>query len=182
MCCRLWSPLLFRHLSAANPLVRRSAAEMLFSAFPLEDPNAHAEEKAARHDEQYRAMLRLLSDENPDVRAGAVAGVCRVLAVFWLVVPETFLARASSILLRDLAFDAASPKVRAAVLRGLRAMLSMCAQTHLFMKKSLPRVSDCLHDVSETVRLATLDLLAEVKRVRAIQYWEVSGLVLCKPH
>ncbi len=52
--CRLWEPILFRSLSAANEMVRRSAAEMLFSAFPLEDPGGSIEDKAERHDKQYK--------------------------------------------------------------------------------------------------------------------------------
>ena len=91
--CRLWEPVLWRHLRAANATVRRSAAEMLFSAFPVEEPDAPVEDKAARHEAQYRAMADLLVDQDPDVRVAAIAGVCRTLAVFWLILPSTFLSQ-----------------------------------------------------------------------------------------
>ncbi len=171
--CRLWDPILFRRLSAANDMVRRSAAEMLFSAFPVEDPGSSLEEKAERHDRQYKAMLTLLTDPSPDVRVAAVSGVFRTLSVFWLIIPSTFLSKAASTIIKDLAFDASSPKVRASVLKGLKLMLTTCDRSHLYLKRILPRVSDCLHDVSEPVRIAMLDLLSEIKHVKVIKYWEV---------
>jgi condensin-2 complex subunit G2 len=116
--CRLWEPLLWRHLTVANALVRRSSAEMLFDAFPVENPDAHIHEKASSHDAQYKIMLELLADPDVEVRVTAVHGVARIIIVFWPILPTTFLSQAMRYMMKDLAFDAASPKVRAAVLKG----------------------------------------------------------------
>lgn len=117
-------------------------------------------------------MLGILVDEFPEVRIAAVIGVCRTFAVFWQIVPLDIFNGAMTIILRDLAFDAASPKVRLAVIKGLRLILS-CERSHVFLKKALTRISDCLHDVNESVRVAMVDLLIDVKNVFAIKFWEV---------
>ncbi len=52
-------------------------------------------------------------------------------------------------------------------------LVTSCERSHLYLKNVLPKVADCLHDVSETVRVAMLDLLTEVKHVRVIKYWQV---------
>ena len=44
------------------------------------------------------------------------------------------------------------------------------------LKKALPRIADCLHDVNEGVRTAMMDMLTQVKAVKAIQYWDVCPL------
>ena len=41
---RLYEPILFRALSAANPAVRRNACALLVDVFPLQDPEADVEE------------------------------------------------------------------------------------------------------------------------------------------
>ena len=118
-------------------------------------------------------MLQLLVDPSPEVRCSAVAGICRVLSIFWLMVPETFLSQSTGVLTRQLAYDASSAKVRASVLRGLRSLVATCDRSHLFLKTLLPRVSDSIHDVNENVRIAVVEMLAAVKHVRTIHYWEV---------
>jgi condensin-2 complex subunit G2 len=44
------------------------------------------------------------------------------------------------------------------------------------MKKILPRISDCLHDLNDSVRVAVIDLLAEIKSVKSIRYWDICPL------
>ncbi len=50
--CKLWEPILWRHLKATNDMVRQSGAELFFSAFPLENPRAPLEEKSGGHERQ----------------------------------------------------------------------------------------------------------------------------------
>ena len=75
--------------------------------------------------------------------------------------------------MKDLAFDASTFKVRLAVIKGLKTMIHSCPRSHVTMNKVLPKISDCLHDVNDSVRIAMLDLLLEVKKVRVITYFEV---------
>lgn len=112
MVCRLWGPILWRNLKVANAMVRVNAAELFFSAFPVEDPeNELVEARETDTHRQFRAMESLLTDPVPEVRVVAVAGVCRTLAKFWLIVPLEVLNKFMSIMIRDLAYDASSPKV-----------------------------------------------------------------------
>ncbi len=46
----------------------------------------------------------------------------------------------------------------------------------MFLKRALPHVGDCLHDISERVRASFVELLTTVKAVRMIQYWQVCPL------
>lgn len=54
---RLWRPILFRALNAANPAVRRNAVGVLTDAFPLCDPEAPAEETDELRTQQARGAL-----------------------------------------------------------------------------------------------------------------------------
>ena len=175
MLFRLWAPLLWRHLCVANAVVRQNATEILFNAFPLEDPEAPVMERSINMDRQYKLMLQLLQDESPDVRILAIHGICRTIAVYWVLIPLDTLNQAINIIVKDMAFDASSFKVRLAVVKGLHMMLE-CDQSHVFLKSVLPRISDCLHDINESVRIAMLDLLTSVKKIRSIQYWNICSL------
>ena len=172
MLCRLWTPILWRNLRVANPMVRASAAELFFSAFPVEDVESDLEDRDAEIERQFKDMLVLLTDQVPEVRVVAIGGVCSILAKFWLLVPSYVLNKLVSIMIRDLAFDAASPRVRQAVVRGLQVILK-CPRSHIYLQKVLTRVGKCIHDVNDSVRLAMIDLLVEIKGVKAIKYWDV---------
>ena len=175
MLCRLWTPILWRNLKVANPMVRASTAELFFSAFPIEDLESDLEDRDAEMERQFKAMLVLLTDQVPDVRVAAISGVCNTLAKFWLLVPSHVLNKLVSVMIRELAFDAASPRVRQAVIRGLQVVLK-CPRSHIYLQKILPRVGKCIHDVNDSVRLAMVDLLVEIKGVKAIKYWDVCPL------
>jgi hypothetical protein len=45
---RLWEPILWRHLRAANENVRSNAAEFLLFGFPIENPNEEIEIRAEK--------------------------------------------------------------------------------------------------------------------------------------
>ena len=57
------------------------------------------------------------------VRVVAVEGVCRVLGVYWDMVPAGATKKFTMRLIKDLCFDASSSPVRAAVFRGLTYVL-----------------------------------------------------------
>ena len=80
-----------------------------------------------------------------------------------------------SVMLRDLAYDASSPKVRLAVIKGLKTLLK-CERSHIYLKQALAKIGNCLHDINEAVRLAVLDLLSEIKLVKSIRYWDICPL------
>ena len=54
MVCRLWRPVLWRHFKVANGVARRNAAEILFDAFPVENPDDPIEERDLAREEQLK--------------------------------------------------------------------------------------------------------------------------------
>ena len=87
MLLRLYEPILFRALSAANPAVRRNACALLVDVFPLQDPEADVEETDGLLARQAGIINQLMGDAAPAVRASAVEGICRILNTFWELVP-----------------------------------------------------------------------------------------------
>lgn len=65
--------------------------QLLIDAFPLQDPAA-AEETDELLTRQFTLIGVALGDGVPAVRATAVLGVCRLLNVFWELVPAPTIA------------------------------------------------------------------------------------------
>ena len=158
MLLSLYEPILFRRLSAANPDVRRNALAVLVDAFPLRDPGESNEETDARLNEQFGQLTALLKDPVPAVRAAAVAGTCRVLNHYWEVIPGPVTASYIRLMAGQLAFDGASPAVRAAVAEGL-AGLADNALAQPLLRVVLPQLGALLCDPALRVRVAMAVLL-----------------------
>lgn len=171
--CRLYQPILWRNLRAGNPKVRANAAQFLFDAFPIENPDDNIEERSAQQEVQIRAMGELLQDEYPEVRLVAIQGISRVLSTFWLVISSADVNSLMKVLTQDLCFDASSFRCRAAAVEGLKYLVNRCPRSHMYLKKVLPKVAMCLFDVKDRVRMAMVDLLLQVKRVKLIQLEDV---------
>jgi hypothetical protein len=120
-------------------------------------------------------MLDLLLDESAEVRVCAAQGVCSVIRNLWPSFPLSFISRVLAVLVGDLAFDASSPKVRAASLLGLKSLLA-CEQSHLILKRALPKLTNVIHDVNEEVRMAMIELLIAIKHVKAIHFKELCSM------
>jgi condensin-2 complex subunit G2 len=69
MLTRVYEPLLFRALAAANPAVRSNAAAVAFACFPLQDPTEGADGIDAALAKQFKAFASLTKDPVPSVRA-----------------------------------------------------------------------------------------------------------------
>eukprot|EP00741_Cyanophora_paradoxa_P019418 tig00021127_g18745.t1 len=132
---RLYEPLLWRALTAANPAgaprppapiagaaadegaVRRNAAGLLAEVFPLPPAGGAPEaEVRAELQRQAAALEAALEDGDVRVRLAATEGAGRLLRRL----PQSALAAA---LARRSAFDAASPAVRAAALAALAPLV-----------------------------------------------------------
>ena len=124
---------------------------------------------------QHQAMHDLLTDPSAVVRAGAVTGICSILAEFWLLMPSPIINSLVKVVVKQLAYDSSSARVRQAAVQGVKTLLST-PNSHVYLRKVLPRLADRLHDSSEAVRAAMLDLLLAVKGVRSINYWDVVSL------
>merc|ERR1719282_45785 len=145
---RLWEPLLWRYLKVANADVRSNAVQILTEAFPLEDPNAELEVRAAAQESQVQILLELLKDDVPEVRVQAVQGSALVLSRFWIIFSATDLQRFMTILINQLANDMSSPKVRQTVIKSMIKLIRTCPRSHVYLKKILPKLKDCIFDTN----------------------------------
>lgn len=177
---RLQEPVLFRALQVANSNVRRNALLLLVDMFPLEDPAASKEEKESLLEKQFVLLEKLLVDDCPDVRSVAVEGACRILRLFWEVVPSTITVKLLSKVMDEMAHDTTSSAVRCAVVDGMIYLLDN-PQSHELLKVLLPKLAPLLDDPVLAVRTAVADLLLTLKDIRALQFHKVVNLdsILC---
>ena len=87
MLLKLWGPILWRALKVANPHVRRNASTLFIDAFPLQDASLPAVELDATLQMQFDALSKLLKDDAVGVRVVAIHGVCRILTLYWELIP-----------------------------------------------------------------------------------------------
>ncbi|XP_029192981.2 condensin-2 complex subunit G2-like [Acropora millepora] len=178
---RLYQPIIWRAFKAANPMVRANAAALLTDTFPLQNPDAGNEEIDALLQTQFDILKNLLEDPCPTVRATAIHGVCRVTGVFWELIPAHVIKMFLTTLITELAFDTSSSAVRVAVFQGLKVLLDN-RLSHPLLKTLLVHLQDLVHDSSEKVRIAFLDVLLFVKGLKAIKFWNIVPLeqLLCQ--
>ncbi|XP_078720905.1 condensin-2 complex subunit G2 [Lampetra fluviatilis] len=169
---RLYEPILWRALKASNSEIRANATLLFTDAFPLQDPAFGREEADADLQRQFEELFRVLDDPCPRVRSSAVLGVCRLTSRYWEMIPGRPLSELLTKLVSSLAFDASSADVRCAVYKSLPIVLDN-KLSHPLMEKLLPEARNGLHDVTERVRVAFVDMLLKVKAVRAAKYWKI---------
>ncbi|CAB1097831.1 unnamed protein product [Ectocarpus sp. CCAP 1310/34] len=168
---RLYGPVMWRSLRVANPSVRAQG-------YLLSGVGAAAYDATLQ--QQFVALTDLLEDAHPQVRAVAGKGACRVLSVFWEMVPlDTTRALLTRVVGR-LASDGSSPAVRLAAVEGLSVLLE-CPASHAVLKSMLPvsvseegGVQNLIHDTNKKVRTAFVKLLLVVKGVKSIKYYQVA--------
>lgn len=167
--CRLYEPILWRAVKVANPYVRANASILLSDAFPLQNPQATVEETDTLLQKQLDILAGLLEDPCSLVRAVTVTGVCHILQIFWETIPsvavEGLLEKIWS-----LASDSSSGSVRTSVFSGLSRLLEN-RLTHTVLEQLLPKLQYHIHDTSQAVRIAFLDLLTAVKTTGTIKFW-----------
>lgn len=83
---RLYSPILWRGLSAANSRIRKNAVSVLEKVFPLHDP---LNSLSMKNDvlKATEALEGALKDDDPLVRVAASGATARTCAVFWEILP-----------------------------------------------------------------------------------------------
>ncbi|ELT96959.1 hypothetical protein CAPTEDRAFT_221866 [Capitella teleta] len=173
MLFRLYSPILWRSLRAANADVRANATAVLLDAFPLQDPEAQrAKDKHASHQRQFDILKELLFDPSPEVRCLAVEGVCRICNVYWELIPIATICSFLGNLVDDLIWDVSSDDVRCSVVKGLTHLLDNHL-SHAILANLLPKIRNSFHDKCDRVRLAFVALLDKLKTIKAIKYWHV---------
>ncbi|XP_061820765.1 condensin-2 complex subunit G2 [Nerophis lumbriciformis] len=171
----LYKPILWKALCAPNFEVRANATFLFTSAFPIHDPDQSIDNIDAAVQKQLNIAMDLLDDPNHSVRANATLGVCNILAKCWELLPPAIIADFLKKLVSELASDISSPDVRCCVFKCLSIVLDN-PLSHPLLEKLLPTLKYSLHDKSEKVRMAFLDMLIKVKAVRAAKFWDVCNM------
>ncbi|XP_066537007.1 condensin-2 complex subunit G2 [Hoplias malabaricus] len=172
---RLYKPILWKALKAANAEVRANATLLFTEAFPVHDPSMHSEKVDELVQKQLDTLFSLLEDPRPLVRSSAVLGACSILARCWELLPSTVITDLLKKLLLQLATDTSSADVRCALFMCMSMILDN-SMSHPLMEKLLPTLKTSLHDTSEKVRVAFVDMLLKIKAVRAAKFWKVCSM------
>ncbi|XP_049570647.1 condensin-2 complex subunit G2 isoform X2 [Orcinus orca] len=172
MLYRLYKPILWRGLKARNSEVRSNAALLFVEAFPIRDPNFNAIEMDSEIQKQFEELYSLLEDPYPMVRSTGILGVCKITSKYWEMLPPTILIDLLKKVTEELAFDTSSADVRCSVFKCLPIILDN-KLSHPLLEQLLPALKYCLHDNSEKVRVAFVDMLLKVKAVRAAKFWKI---------
>ncbi|KAJ9670497.1 hypothetical protein PVL29_026805 [Vitis rotundifolia] len=171
---RLTEPVIFRSLQVANSNVRLNSLHLLLDTFPLEDPDATKETKDTMLDKQFFLLERLLSDDCPEIRVVAVEGSCRILHLFWEIIPSSTITKMITKIFDDMSSDKCN-EVRLSTLNGIMYLLGN-PQSHEILKVLLPRLGHLILDPALSVRVAIADLLLLLSDIRTFQFHKVVGL------
>lgn len=158
-------------MQVSNSNVRQNALHLLLDLFPLEDPNATKEVKDTLLEKQFFLLEKLLMDECPDVRVVSVEGSCRILCLFWEIIPSSIITKIITIIFDHMNHDACT-EVRLSTVNGLMYMLGN-PQSHEVLKALLPRLGHLILDSTLAVRGAVIDLLLLLKDIRNFHFHKV---------
>ncbi|KAM5157680.1 condensin-2 complex subunit G2 [Mantella aurantiaca] len=172
MLYRLYQPIIWRGLKAANSEVRSNTALLFVEAFPLRDPNMNHVDMDIELQRQFEVLFNLLEDRQPLVRSTGVLGVCKITAKYWEMIPPAILADLMKHILGNLAGDVSSADVRCSVFKCLTILLEN-KLSHPLLEQMLPSLKNSLHDNSEKVRVAFVDMLLKIKATRAAKFWKI---------
>nr|GMC66300.1 uncharacterized protein LOC109168908 [Ipomoea batatas] len=175
---RLAEPVIFRSLQVANSNVRQNALHLLLDLFPLEDPDATKEAKDTLVEKQFFLLDKLVMDECPDVRVVAVEGCCRILHMFWEVIPSLTITKTITKIFDHMVHDACT-EVRLSAVNGIIYLLGN-PHSHEVLKVLLPRMGHLISDSALSVRSATADLLLSLRDIRNFFFHKVVSIdALC---
>ncbi|XP_024025465.1 uncharacterized protein LOC21392733 isoform X2 [Morus notabilis] len=171
---RISEPLIFRSLQVANSNVRQNALHLLLDLFPLEDPDSTKEVKDTLLGKQFYLLEKLLVDDCPAIRVVAVEGSCRILHLFWEIIPSQTITRMLTKNFNDMSHDM-SNEVRLSTLTGVIYLLGN-PQSHEILKVLLPRLRHLILDNVLSIRRAMMDLLLAIRDIQNFQFNKVVEL------
>lgn len=171
---RLSEPLLFRSLQVANSNVRQNALHLFLDLFPLEDPDVTKEVKDALLDRQFFLLDRMLSDDCPDIRATAVEGSCRIMYLFWEVIPSSTITKFLTKIIDSMSHDMCN-ETRLSTVNGIIYLIEN-PQSHEILKVLIPRLGFMIRDSTLSVRIAVIDLLLSIRDLQTFQFNKVVNM------
>ncbi|NXK52784.1 CNDG2 protein, partial [Chauna torquata] len=157
---------------ARNSEVRSNAAFLFIDAFPVRDPSFNTEEMDNEIQKQFEELFGLLEDPYPVVRSTGILGVSQITSKYWEMIPPTILADLLKKLIGELSCDITSADVRCSVFKCLPITLDN-QLSHPLLEQLLPAVKHSLHDNSEKVRVAFVDMLLKIKATKAAKFWKI---------
>lgn len=169
---RIYGPILWRSLRCANAIVRAQSTIIFFDAFPLQASDSNASESDAIMQKQFDLLISLLKDNDHRVRAAAASGVCHILSQYWEALPNSTTRKILSFIVGTLGFDKSSVNVRLSVVNGLNVVLEQ-PLSHNVLKGLLPLLANTIHDDSERVRVAFINLLDKIKGIRGMHFYDI---------
>ncbi|CAL8164705.1 unnamed protein product [Prunus armeniaca] len=171
---QLSEPVIFRSLQVANSNVRQNALHLILDLFPLEDPDSTKEVKDSLLHKQFFLLERLLADDCPEVRVVAVEGSCRVLRLFWEIIPLPTITKLITKIFDDMSHDVWH-EVRLSTINGIMYLFGN-PQCHQILNVLLPRLGHLMMDNVLSIRVAMADLLLLVRDIRNFQFHKVVKL------
>ncbi|XP_034257762.1 condensin-2 complex subunit G2 [Pantherophis guttatus] len=169
---RLYQPILWRALKARNSEIRSNAALLFGDAFPILDPSFNKNDMEKEIQRQFDELFAILEDPQPIIRSTGILGVGKITSKYWEMIPAAVLAELLKTLIEHLAFDASSADVRCAVFKCLPIILDNIL-SHPLLEQLLPTLKYNLHDNSEKVRVAFVDMLLKIKATKAAKFWKI---------
>ncbi|GAB1606710.1 hypothetical protein Ahia01_000953600 [Argonauta hians] len=169
---RLYAPLLWRSLKAANSVVRLNSLYLFIDVFPIQNTAGGIQENNDLLQNQFNTFDILLMDPCPSIRSRTIVGVCQMLSAYWQMIPKEVIKSYITTLIEDLAWDSSSAEVRESVLKGIMLLFD-CHYCHQILQPILPELQNLFHDSSERVRIAMVNLLIKVKSLRKVKFWSI---------
>jgi len=190
---RLYGPIIWRSLSAANPIVRKNSIVVLEKVFPLHDPSQN--QMKAAIEKGIQTLRNALQDGDPKVRVGASQAAANIISLFWDALTATeirvllnrkyllerirsplssshkYLFTETDIVLEH-SSDVTSPAVREQAILTTANILEI-PQSHAVLRPLLPSLGNLIHDKNEKVRLAVVKLLRRIKQTPGIHFYHV---------
>lgn len=158
----VYDPIIWRALRCANAAVRSQAAVVFLDVFPLVRVSANPEECDQLLQKEFDQLISLLKDGDQRVRGIATTGVCHILREYWDMLPAATVHNILKYIFDTLAFDTSCANVRHAVITGIEDLLQQ-PMSHKALKNLLPLLRNYIHDKSDKVRLAFVQLLRNVR-------------------
>lgn len=112
-------------------------------------------------------------DYTTDIRVVAVEGSCRILHLFWEIIPSSTITKIITKIFDDMSCDI-SHEVRLSTLNGIIYLFGN-PQSHEILKVLLPRLRHLILDNVLSIRLAMADLLLLLRDIRNFQFNKVYG-------
>lgn len=169
---RLYDPIIWRYLSVANWKVRLNTTALLAILFPLIDPSISARDYNSELDNQLSILQNLLLDSHSEVRVAAIQSVCRILTLYWEIIPiEKVHEILSTLSLRSIE-DKYSSNARVAVINGINVIINNPLSQNI-IKSYLSKIFTYLHDLDIEVRYSVALLILKISRIQGFDYSQI---------